>query len=83
MGAFGSGREDYQKMSPAERSGADLQDRKPVFNGPARDTFEEGGRCFFMGREVNKDEHESLLGKYNALLDHSLELKQEELREAA
>ena len=83
MAGFGSGQEYYKKLSPAERSGADLQERKPVFNGSARDTFEEEGRCFFMGRQVNKEEYESLLGKYNALLDHSLELKHEELREAA
>lgn len=83
--AFGSGREDYKNMAPVERSGGDLQNRKPVLDGPGRDTYihEDGKRYFAMGREVSKTEYEEFMTKYEDLLKYQIGQKEEELRRAA
>ena len=84
MGAFGSGREDYKEMTPAARSAADMQERRPVLNGPDKDTFiSEDGRHFVMNREVNEEEYNAFLEKYKVLVEHELAEKRSELENAA
>lgn len=84
MGAFGSGREDYKEMTPAARSGADMADRRPILTGPNQDTFKsEKGEFFFIGRKVSEQEYNQLMDKYEALVQHEIDAKREELGRAA
>ena len=84
MGAFGSGRQDYKEMSPAARSGADMSGRRPILTGPNQDTFKsDKGDFFFLGRKVTEQEYDQLMGKYEALIQHEIDAKHEELKQAA
>lgn len=82
--AFGSGREDFKVMTPVERAMAMLAEQRPVLDGPGRDTFKsEDGRYFVMSREVTENEYTQFMEKYEALLEHEIEAKREEIRNAA
>ncbi len=62
-----------------EKSIIDMQRVRPIFEGEDKNTFEKDGRYFFLGREVPKEEYEKGMNQYNAILEHSIEQKKEEL----
>ena len=68
-----------QEGTPLQRSFAQLQDEKPVFVGEGKNTFEKEGRYFFMGREVSKDEYDTAIAQYDAILKYQIDEKRGEL----
>jgi len=76
---FGSAPKHYSDAKPFERSVFDMQEKKPVFDGPEKNTFEKNGKYFFMNREVSKTEYETGIEKYNTLLGIELAAKRQEL----
>jgi hypothetical protein len=84
MPQFGAERNDYKQMSPLERAMADLSNKKPVLDGPGRDTFiSENGEYFVMNRKVEAEDYDTFMDKYKSLVEHQIGQKEEELKQAA